>query len=145
MVFNNSQLVTSQLSGDYQARDERMAAYLSCAKQLLLQFQRAEVKQISRLSNSHADALANLASAVEAGKKRMVEVGTLETPSIELPPVRYVLCADLGPSWMDPVVAYLRDDQLPKDKNEAHKIRLKAARFCLSLENKLYRKSFTDP
>ncbi|XXG41272.1 hypothetical protein AAC387_Pa01g1769 [Persea americana] len=42
VVFSDSQLVTSQLSGDYQARDERMAAYLTHAKQLLSQFERAE-------------------------------------------------------------------------------------------------------
>ena len=55
------------------------------------------------------------------------------------------MCADLGPSWMDPIIAYLKDDQLPEDKNEAHKIRLKAARFWLSPDDKLYRKSYTGP
>ena len=55
------------------------------------------------------------------------------------------MCVDLGPSWMDPIIAYLRDDRLPKDKNEAHKIRLKAARFWLSHDSKLYRKSYTGP
>ncbi|XXG67554.1 hypothetical protein AAC387_Pa06g0876 [Persea americana] len=34
MVFSDSQLVTSQISGDYQARDDRMAAYLAQAKEL---------------------------------------------------------------------------------------------------------------
>ena len=145
VVFRDSQLVTSQLSGDYQARDERIAAYLTHAKQLLSQFERAEVKQIGRESNSHADALANLSSAVEAGNKRTVEVKTLEKPSIELQPLRQVMCVDLGLSWMDPIIAYLRDDQLPEDKNEAHKIGLKAARFWLSPDGKLYRKSYTGP
>ena len=32
VVFSDSQLVTSQLNGDCQARDERMAAYLAHAK-----------------------------------------------------------------------------------------------------------------
>ena len=61
-----------------------MAAYLTHAKELLSQFQRVEVQQIGRESNSHADALASLASAVEAGNRRIVEVETLEKPSIEL-------------------------------------------------------------
>ena len=55
------------------------------------------------------------------------------------------MCVDLGPSWMDPIIAYIRDDQLPEDKNEAHKIRLKAARFWLSSNGRLYRKSYTGP
>ncbi|MFX9209104.1 reverse transcriptase-like protein, partial [Acinetobacter baumannii] len=83
---------TNQLSGDYQARDERMAAYLAHTKQLLLQFEKVEVKQIGRESNSHADALASLASAVEAGRKRTIEVEALEKPSIKLQPPRLVLC-----------------------------------------------------
>ena len=122
-----------------------MVAYLAHVKQLISQFERTEVKQIGRESNSHADALANLASAVKAKNKRTVEVETLEKPSIELQPTRQVLCVDLGPSWMDPIIAYLRDDQLPEDKNEAHKIRLKAAQFWLSPDGRLYRKSYTGP
>ncbi|XXG83701.1 hypothetical protein AAC387_Pa10g1394 [Persea americana] len=46
---------------------------------------------------------------------------------------------------MDPVIAYLKDNQLPEDKTEAQKIRLKAARFWLSPNGRLYRKSFTGP
>ena len=44
VAFSNSQLVTSQLNEDYQARDERIAAYLAHAKQLLPQFEKVEVK-----------------------------------------------------------------------------------------------------
>ena len=35
----------------------------------------------------------------------------------------------VGPSWMDPLVLFLKNDTLPKDKNEADKIRRKASRF----------------
>ena len=61
-----------------------MAAYLARAKELLSKFERAEVQQIGRESNSHADALARLASTIESGNRRTVEVGTLEKPSIGL-------------------------------------------------------------
>ena len=55
------------------------------------------------------------------------------------------MCVDLGPSWMDPIVAYLKDDQLPEDKREAHKIRLKATRFWLFPDGRLYKRSYTGP
>ena len=60
VTFSDSQLVTSQMNGDYQARNERMATYLAHAKQFPPQFEKVEVKQIGRDSNSHADALAKL-------------------------------------------------------------------------------------
>ena len=39
VIFSDSQLVTNQLNRDYQASDERMAAYVALAKQLLSQFE----------------------------------------------------------------------------------------------------------
>ncbi|XXG70590.1 hypothetical protein AAC387_Pa07g0034 [Persea americana] len=74
-----------------------------------------------------------------------VKVETLEKPSIEFQPPRQVMCVDLGPSWIDSIIAYLRNDRLLEDKNEAYKIRLKAARFWLSPDDKLYKKSYTGP
>ena len=56
-----------------------------------------------------------------------------------------IMCVDLGPSWMDPIVTYLEHDRLPEDEKEAKKLRLKAAQFWLSPDKKLYRKSFTGP
>ena len=86
-----------------------------------------------------------MASVVEVGNKRTVEVETLEKPSIELQPPRQVKCVDLDLSWMDPIIAYVKDDKLPENKNEAHKIKLKAAWFWLSPDGKLYRKTYTGP
>ncbi|XXG59961.1 hypothetical protein AAC387_Pa04g1958 [Persea americana] len=93
VVFSDSQLVTSQLSGDYQARDDRMAAYLAHVKKLLSQFERAEVQQIGREFNSYADALASLASV---RNRRTVEMETLQELSIELQRPRQLMCVDLG-------------------------------------------------
>jgi ribonuclease HI len=42
-VFCNSQLVANQISGEYQARDERMSAYLSAVWLLLAEFESIHV------------------------------------------------------------------------------------------------------
>ena len=51
----------------------------------------------------------------------------------------------VGPSWMDSIVLYLREDILPEDKSETEKIRRKAPRFWLSEDQKLYKRSFSRP
>ena len=38
----------------------------------------------------------------------------------------------VGPSWMDPLVLFLKDDILPEEKTKADKIRRKDSRFWLS-------------
>lgn len=55
------------------------------------------------------------------------------------------MCVELGSSWMDPIVKFIRDGKLPKDKKEVHKIRLKSGEFYLSAEGHLYKRSFTGP
>ena len=46
-----------------------------------------------------------------------------------------------GPSWMDPMVRYLKDDILPEEKLEEEKIRRKAPWFWLSEDHKSYKRS----
>ena len=73
-------------------------------------------------------------------------VDYLSSPSIEpLTTECEAMCVDMGPSWMDAIVAFLKKEKLPDDHNEAHKIRLKSARFNLIAEGHLYRRSFTGP
>ena len=51
----------------------------------------------------------------------------------------------VGPSWMDPIVLFLREDILPEDKSEANKKQRKTPRFWLSEDQKLYKLSFSGP
>ena len=51
----------------------------------------------------------------------------------------------VGPSWMDPIVRFLKDDILPKEKSEAEKIQINAPRFWLSEDHKLYKRFYSGP
>ncbi|XP_058180016.1 uncharacterized protein LOC131298549 [Rhododendron vialii] len=143
MVYCDSQLMVNQLSKEYEARNEKMAAYIEAAKDLLDTFEKVYVEQISFV-HAHVDSLAWLATAVPTEFKRKVAVDYLSEPSIGRS-LELVLDVNQGPSWMDPIVEYLRDETLPFDKKEAHKIKTKFARFWLFLNGKLYRKSITGP
>ena len=49
----------------------------------------------------------------------------------------------MGPSWMDPIVLFLKDDILLEEKGETDKVRRKAPQFKLSEDPKLYKCSFS--
>ena len=51
----------------------------------------------------------------------------------------------VGPSSMDHIVLFLKDDILPEEKGKANKVRRKAPRFWLSEDQKLYKRSFSRP
>ena len=59
--------------------------------------------------------------------------------------VVHVYKVRMGPSWIDPIVKFLKDDILPEDKSEAEKIRRKAPWFWLSEDHKLYKRSYSGP
>ena len=46
---------------------------------------------------------------------------------------------------MDPIVLFLKDDILPKEKGKTDKVRRKAPRFWLFGDQKLYKRSFSGP
>ena len=50
-----------------------------------------------------------------------------------------------GPSWMDYIMQFLKEDTLPKERVEADKVRRKSTRYWLSENQKLYKRSFSGP
>ena len=51
----------------------------------------------------------------------------------------------VGPSWMDSIVLFLKEDVLPENKSEANKVRRNAPQSWLSEDQKLYKMSFFGP
>ena len=144
-VFCDSQLVVNQISGEYQARDERMALYLRAVKNSMSKFEFIQVEQIGREHNSHADILAKLATAKETDMERTVTVEVLDSPSTQNVELDVFNITRPVASWMDPFVAYLQNNQLPEDQKEADIVKRKAPGYWLSKEGSLYKRSFSGP
>ncbi|MCI19379.1 ribonuclease HI-like [Trifolium medium] len=45
-IFTDSQLVASQVTGEYQTKDERLSEYLALIKEKLARFKESEVKHV---------------------------------------------------------------------------------------------------
>ena len=93
----------------YLARGEKMAAYLDKAKEQLSLFSATSIKVILRSKNSNNDALAKLASTRDANILDAVSVEFLAEPNIHLQ--QGIMELTQEPSWMDPIVAYLKTDE----------------------------------
>ena len=59
--------------------------------------------------------------------------------------VEVTAIATLGPCWMNPIIDFLAEDRVPDDEKEANRIRREAPRYWLSVDRKLYRRSFGGP
>ncbi|XP_052203478.1 uncharacterized protein LOC127808828 [Diospyros lotus] len=142
-IFSDSQLVVCQVQGEYQTKGPKMVAYLQKVRELFHFFKECEVNQVPRSQNSHANALARLASVGEADSLGAIPIKFLATPSME--EKTETLTIELRPdSWMKPIVDYLQGGQLPNDKLEARCIRARAARYCIC-DDVLYKRGFLVP
>ena len=80
LAKSDSQLVTGQVTGEYQAKDPQMAVYLRYAQLLKRAFAAFELVHVPREQNARADLLAKLASSGKGGRQRTVIQETLKTP-----------------------------------------------------------------
>ena len=69
----------------------------------------------------------------------LCKTGTNERDTVRIHQIRR------NPSWMDPIVNFLKGDVLPEEKLEAEKIRRNAPWFWLSRDHKLYKRSYSRP
>ena len=100
---------------------------------------------VPRSGNTHADSLATLATSSAQNLPRVIIVEDLCKPTKVKEKVVHVHQVRVGPSWIDPIVLFLREDILPKDKSEVDKVRRKAPRFWLSKDQRLYKRFFSGP
>ena len=103
------------------------------------------MKQILRGQNSHADSLAMLAISLESSLRRVVVIEEMDSSSLTRAPLIRVCNLCVGPSWMDPIVTFLKQGLLPEDKFEAEKLRRNAPHCWISEEQKLYKCSYLGP
>ena len=144
-IFSDLKLVMGQVRGELEARDVRMQEYLSQVKRLQSDFDIFSLSHISRSENTHADSLATLATSSVGGLPRIILVENLDKANEVAKGMVHIHEVRVGPSWMDPIVGFLKDDILPEEKSEAKKIRRNAHQFRLSEDHKLYKRSYFGP
>ena len=133
-MFLDSRLVVGQVKGEMEAKDVRMQEYLSQVKRLRPSFNLFSLSNIFRSGNTYADSLAILVTSSVGKLPQIILVEHLSKASkVAKDMVRaYEVSAHevrVGPSWMDPIVTFLKDDILLEEKPKAEKIRRNVTRF----------------
>ncbi|XP_022846411.1 uncharacterized protein LOC111369165 [Olea europaea var. sylvestris] len=141
LISSDSRLFVSQVNRNFSVRDKTMASYLKMVMYLVPSFEKFELIQIPRVENAHADALSKLASSKDFELLTIVPIEHLLIPSTEAPNVMWIVGT---PTWMQPIVAYLKNQVLPANKQEAYKLRRRSTHF-LFIDDILYKRSFSSP
>ncbi|XP_024016829.1 uncharacterized protein LOC112090235 [Eutrema salsugineum] len=82
-AYCDSQRVANQFHGEYEAKNDRMDAYLKVLKDVASEFSTFELTKIPRDENATADALAALATNSDPDLRRTIPIAAIERPSIE--------------------------------------------------------------
>ncbi|XP_025616571.1 uncharacterized protein [Arachis hypogaea] len=136
-VCSDSQVVTSQVNGSYQARDSLLQKYLENVKELSKQFEEVTIQHIPREMNTQADLLSKLASTKPGASNRSLIQGMIKEPAISL----HLTKKD--PSWMDPIIDFLESGKLPDNEKTARVLRREAAKYAI-IQGQLFKKGLSQ-
>nr|XP_025608164.1 uncharacterized protein LOC112701641 [Arachis hypogaea] len=137
-ICSDSQVVTSQVNGSYQARDSLLHKYLEKVKDLSQKFEEVTIHHVPRERNTRADLLSKLASTKLGEGNRSLIQGMMREPTVTLHLSR------LGLSWLDPITSFLENGKLPDDKKDATKLRREAAKYVI-IQGQLFKKGLNQP
>ncbi|KAI9128684.1 hypothetical protein K1719_000167 [Acacia pycnantha] len=136
-VFTDSQLVSAQVNGTYQAKGPLMAKYLNKVKQIQAEFEEVTVSHIPRGENVRADILSKLASTNGTANHRTVVQQKLEEPTC-------IMAISTATDWRKPIEDYLERGIVPLEKTEARKLIREAAVYTM-VDDQLYRRGLHTP
>ena len=89
-----------------------MLEYLNQVRHLQSEFESFILSQVPRSRNTHADSLTTLATSSTQSLPRVILVKDLCKPFKVERNVVHVHQIRVGPSWMDPIVLFLKEDVL---------------------------------
>ena len=108
----DSKLVTGQMNNEYEAKEGRMKRYLALTNQLISNFDDVKITQVSWEENSKTNKVVKLAASYTKERRPRLYMEVQHLPSIEGFGVNYV---QSGASWMDPIITYIKNSNLPTD------------------------------
>ncbi|XP_075670199.1 uncharacterized protein LOC142639961 [Castanea sativa] len=130
----------NEVNGSYECKNERKKRYLEEVKGRISNLQ-MKLVQIPREENQCADQLAKATSAkpmiVPDQVLSFVQLSSL-IENTDMKEVSEERC------WLTPIAAYLKNNELPDNKEAARKLKVKAARFIL-IKDVLYKRGFSRP
>src|SRR5436853_3834039 len=152
-AYGDSELVVNQLRGEYEVRSNDLIPYFNSALKMAEQFEGFYIGHVPRLSNTHADALAGLATALglQAGDSQSIVIfaRSLFHPKWTTPrePVeantssllRGATDAPTKPQpvdWRIPFIDYIMYGIRVDDPQIVASVRKKAARFNYNPESR---------
>ncbi|KAK3218683.1 hypothetical protein Dsin_012653, partial [Dipteronia sinensis] len=115
-IKSDSLLVVNQMTGVYQAKGDH-------------KFKGFKIDQVSRHQNHRADVLAKIAANGGQSLPRGIPLQVISQPSIATN--KEIFSLDRQPCWMDPIVAYLLEGELPEEPDQARRIKRLSVRYCL--------------
>nr|AAY99339.1 pol-polyprotein [Silene latifolia] len=143
VLKTDSLLVTNQIRGEYEARDDGMVRYLERVKADTAKLKSFQIQCIPRSENNRADTLSKLTSSTIKNVSRTVLVDIRNAKSIT-ETVGMVGDIEAETTWMTPIMKYKLTKGLPEDRSLSQKIKRIAARY-LVFEGELYRRSVIRP
>ncbi|XP_058075767.1 uncharacterized protein LOC131224250 [Magnolia sinica] len=131
-------------SSNSKTRKEQLKAYMEKVKELINGFQQCVVTRIPRTENTKADLLAKLASADEDNIPRSVPIEYVVKLSINEPVSSTIQTINSEPTWLNPIVQYLDNGELPENHAEARRLKIRASCYTI-LNGVLYKKGYYAP
>nr|XP_025652340.1 uncharacterized protein K02A2.6-like [Arachis hypogaea] len=142
-VNTDSQVVSSQINGDYQTRDPLLQQYLAKVNELREGFEHVTIRHVPRERNARADLLSKLASTKPGhGNKSLIQE-VVKTPSVSTTTSAHLTISNQG-SWTYPILQYLLNGALPPDPKEEKRIKREAANYTI-VAGQLYKRGFSQP
>ena len=138
VVQGNSQLIIGQVNGTCEVKEGPINRYLSKVKHCIKGFTTAKFHQISREENTEAN---NLVRVAFADNLINDQIKVQYIPSIDAPEVQQI---DGEANQTTLIMSYLKDGFLPKDKEEARKLRFRVAKVVLMDEVLWFKNSPTS-
>ena len=133
VVHCDSQVITSQINGNYECKNERMKKYLEEVKNRIGSLE-VRFVQIPREENECVDRLAKVASAEFMIISEQVLLFMIISNNGAI-----VQKINSEENWTTPLIAYLRSGILLDGKDATRKLKVQASRFVL-IRDVLYKR-----
>ncbi|XP_026450906.1 uncharacterized protein LOC113351050 [Papaver somniferum] len=150
-ITSDSQLVVRQIEGRYNAVDLVMQRYQQLVKEYSMKIRSLIWRNIGRDNNRHADALAFIASMIEDPKIGHIMIERLMQLSVnreeresQVMMIKEGYVEIIDDDLRAPIYIYLMKGDLPRDRQEANKIKSKSTNYEVR-EGLLYRRSYLGP